>query len=429
MERAFDRVLLARHFALSLGAVAAYVFRTELRIGYVALWIVGISATLNFLAYVFRTQRSLAKLCMIASPLIGLGGWGALIAVTAGVASPFIAGLWLEIVLSAMAQKPRGIVLVGLGSVLALWLPQLWVGMAGHWLPMVLQSGFLVGMALATYLVTRRWARGQENLAREHIELGERLDALTRQLEDERVVAALGENVARLAHGLKNAVHSLRGFVSLIEPKLVDEGGSPAALRGLRSAIDDLESLALATLGSKGQSAGGGSHPLPPGEAPPVADPPEPESQGRVLPVIERAIGEISSSHPGVRWDTRCDGARPALPLSESSLAETLVILLRNAVEAMGGRGRGSVETCVTDGQYHVMICDDGVGFADAEISKIFDPGYTTKDRGSGYGLFLARRIVEEQGGSIHAQSRPERGAIVELSLPVLGASERGSES
>jgi hypothetical protein len=50
MNRLFDRVLLARHIALSTGALAAYVFRSELRIGYVALWIVGISATLNFLA-------------------------------------------------------------------------------------------------------------------------------------------------------------------------------------------------------------------------------------------------------------------------------------------------------------------------------------------------------------------------------------------
>ncbi len=421
MDRVFDRVLLARHFALSLGAVAAYVFRGELRIGYVALWIVGASATLNFLAYVFRTRHGMANLCMIASPLIGVGGWSALIAVTAGVSSPFIAGLWLEVVLSAMALKLRGIVLVGLGSVLALWAQQLWLGMAGRWVAMSLQSGFLIGMTLATYLVTRRWSHRQAALSQESLELSERLDVLTRQLEDERVVASLGENVARLAHGLKNTVHSLRGFVSLIEPKLVDQVGSPAALQGLRSAIDDLESLALDTLGSRPRGSAGEG---PGASARARTAEPTKMAPGAIPPAIERAIGEVAASSPGVCWETKSDGVCPRLSLSESSLAEMLVILMRNAVEAMDGDGRASAETWVTDREFHVMICDEGVGFARVDAARIFDAGYTSKPQGSGYGLFLARRIIEEHGGSITAQARPERGVMVEVSLPVLAPPE-----
>ena len=71
MERAFDRVLLARHFALSLGAIAAYLLRAEWQIGYVALWVVGISASLNFLAYAFGARPSMTRICMGASPVIG----------------------------------------------------------------------------------------------------------------------------------------------------------------------------------------------------------------------------------------------------------------------------------------------------------------------------------------------------------------------
>ncbi|MBW2384271.1 MAG: HAMP domain-containing histidine kinase [Deltaproteobacteria bacterium] len=366
MDRVFDRVLLARHIALSTGAIAAYLFRTELRIGYMALWIVGISATLNFLAYVFRTRPGLAKFCMFASPVIGVTGWTALVAVTNGVASPFVAGLWLEIVLSAMALQLGGIVTVTLACVAGLWIQQGWVGLAGSWLPMVLQSGFLVGMGAATYLVTRRWLHRQDAMAQESVALEKRLDTLTRQLEDERVVAALGENVARLAHGLKNTVHSLRGFSMLIEPRLAEASEATTALRGLRSAIDDLESLAHLTLGS-----GTGA------TFTPAAD--------------ERTADQDS------------------------------------ALEAMGGEGHGLLESYVKDGTLHVVVADDGEGFRDTDPGEIFKPGFTTKASGSGYGLFLARRILEEHGGRIVARPRPDGGALIELCLPVEPPGESSS--
>ena len=117
----FDRVLLIRHLAICIGAVTAYVLRQELSIGYTALWIVGISSWLNFGAYFFRTRESLTRLCLIASPIIGVGSWAALSSVTNGVASPFVAGLWLEVILSAMALAPTGIILVTGGAVAARW--------------------------------------------------------------------------------------------------------------------------------------------------------------------------------------------------------------------------------------------------------------------------------------------------------------------
>jgi signal transduction histidine kinase len=416
MDRVFDRVLLARHVALSAGAIAAYVFRTELRIGYIALWIVGISATLNFLAYVFRTRPGLARFCMIASPVIGVTGWTALVAATNGVASPFVAGLWLEIILSAMALQLDGIVAVTVGAVAGLWIQQSWIGLSGHGLQLVLQSGFMGGMGSATYLVTRRWLRRQDAMTQEHLELGQRLDVLTRELADERVVAALGGNVARLAHGIKNTVHSLRGFVKLIEPKLSEPGESPTVLRGLRSAIDDLESLAHLTLGSGAEAESA----RPPDEgAAAESRTGRSVGEGEMHRAITRALHDVSAAHPGVVWETRTDGTSPRVSLSDASFSETLVILMRNAVEAMHGEGHGLLESYVKDDALHVVVADEGEGFQDADPVEIFKPGYTTKADGSGYGLFLARRILEEHGGHISARSRQDGGALVELCLPV----------
>ena len=424
MGRAFDRVLLARHFALSVGAIAAYLFRAELAIGYVALWVVGISASLNFLAYAFGARPSMTRICMAASPVIGVGGWTLLVAVTGGIASPFIPGLWLEIVLSAMSLNLGSVLAVTLGSVAGLWWQQAWLGFSGEFRAIVLQSGFMVGMGLATFLVTRRWIQRQSSMVDEN---DARVGALTRELEDERTVAALGENVARLAHGIKNGVHSLRGFARLIESQLPADGSGPSAL----AAIDDLENLARTHLAPESQAAPETAVGVAPEQSDVSPAGSEASFPGRgkrgtsgdgVSLALDQALAEIVRSHPGVEWDAEFVEIQPGVTLPGDSLTETLVILLRNAVEAMNGKGRAAVATTLSEGFLRIRIADQGPGLESSQFEEIFKPGFTTKVTGSGYGLFLARRIAEEHGGSITAHAGSEGGAVFELSLPIVDA-------
>ena len=397
----FDRVLLIRHFAICVGAVTAYVLRQELALGYTALWIVGISSWLNFGAYFFRTRDSLTRLCLIASPIIGVGSWGALSAATNGVSSPFVAGLWLEVVLSAMALAPTGIILVTLGAVGTLWMQQWWVGFDGVAVQMVLNTGFLLGMGGATFLVNRRWTRAHEMLTRSHEQLGDRMETLERQLEDGRALSDLGQNTARLAHGHKNAVHSLRGFVSLIEPKLK---GNEALLEGLRMAIDDLEQLAFLTL-NQGDSVPSNSE---------IATPCRPAD------AIGRVLEEVAVSHPRVTWKTLSDGTNPDLDVPAPDFVEALRALVTNAAEAMDGAGEASVETFSTDAEFKVVVRDSGCGIRWDEVERIFERAYTTKPEGSGYGLFLAKRFVEDHGGKITASPGEPVGAMLEVALPLV---------
>ncbi len=387
-------------------------------IGYLALSIVGVSAALNFLAYSFGVYPSMTRICMAASPMIGVGGWSALVAATQGIASPFIPGLWLEIVLSAMGLRLRSVTVVTVAAIAGLWLSQLWIGVDGVLRNLVVQSGFMMGMGLATLLVTRRWIQRQTSMLQESEQLGRKVHGLTRELEDERTVAALGEKVARLAHGIKNAVHSLRGFSSLVEARVVGQPEARAALEGLRSAIDDLESLARTTLASEGVGVEGS--PRQAGEqASPDAG--KRAAAGVLSPAIQRAIDDIRIAHPKVNWEIISEGFSPELSLSDSSLTETLTILLRNAVEAMKGEGEGRVESRVVNGRFILTIMDEGGGLAPEELGEVFKPGFTTKEEGSGYGLFLARRIVEQHGGTISASASPEGGASFEINLPTPG--------
>src|SRR5438045_2674595 len=72
-----------------------------------------------------------------------------------------------------------------------------------------------------------------------------------------------------------------------------------------------------------------------------------------------------------------------------------------------------------TDAEYAVLtVCDNGPGFQRELLGKVFDPYVTTKPKGTGLGLAIVKKIIEEHGGRIDADNRPEGGARVRVVLP-----------
>ncbi len=69
-------------------------------------------------------------------------------------------------------------------------------------------------------------------------------------------------------------------------------------------------------------------------------------------------------------------------------------------------------------------MTDNGHGFDEETIGRLFEPYVTTKTKGTGLGLAVVKKIVEEHGGIVWAENRPERGACVVLRLPVTGRVE-----
>jgi len=400
MTSTFARVLLFRHLAICASALMAYLLRQELRVGFAVLAVVGVSAVLNFALYVMRVSERAEPLAMRASPLIGVGAWTALIGVTNGVASPFVAGLWLEVMLAGMLFRPLAILLVTGATGAALVAQQLVVGLHGAGTILALELGFLGGMGGITYAYQRRAQRRELEFERQHGALGQRLGALEHELADERALGRLGENVGRLAHGLKNTVHSLRGFVAMIEPNVHER--SRAALEGLRDAIDDLESLARLTLEQSGASG---------------VD----RARARTGPnaVVARCVAEVRATHPNVKWALDVPAGLPALAIDDGELEEVLLILLRNAIEAMRGSGNAELAAHARRDAVTLRVSDEGPGIAGDDLERIFRAGYTTKPEGSGYGLFLARRIAVEHGGSLELGPRRAIGAAFDVTLPV----------
>lgn len=104
--------------------------------------------------------------------------------------------------------------------------------------------------------------------------------------------------------------------------------------------------------------------------------------------------------------------------MSADSIAEALLILMRNATDAMAGEGAGTLEVVCDQDRVRVIVRDQGCGISQEAMERIFTPGYTTKTGGSGFGLFLARRLVEEHGGKLCLATIAEGGVVAEMTLP-----------
>lgn len=430
MNKTAERALLARPLALCLGASAVVWLNPVLRQDTMFLWIAVIFGGPNILIWVARDRRSIGRIAAIASPAINLLGWGTLATFTLGLKSPILAAFFFEVALGAVSMSPRGVAAVTLAAIAVLGMVQALFGLAAGWQLLLLEAGFLVVMGGLGFAIAQRRVAGEAALRIQSDELGQRLEALQRQLEDERVVSRVGENVARLAHGLKNAVHSLRGFLALIEPEAERGGASREALAGLRAAIDDLERLARLTLAEPPVdpiAVGAGSRPEPdPADSTAVRSLRRGPNSVRIADAVEAAARGLGPANPELIFDLKLpsEARSLAVELDETPLQELLTILLRNAVEAMRGVGRCTVELTRWGDRCVVSIADEGEGLSRETEERLFTPGFTTKAGGSGFGLFLARRIVEDHGGSLELVAGPGRGAIARLELPLAPGGE-----
>jgi PAS domain S-box-containing protein len=151
--------------------------------------------------------------------------------------------------------------------------------------------------------------------------------------------------------------------------------------------------------------------------------------------VIQRALtlmGQQMASH-GIRLELDLDPAKPVVVAQEVSLEEVVVNLLSNAVHILDTvdqdvktvriATRMQADACV------LVVEDNGPGIPDAHRERIFDPLFTTREKGTGMGLGLSivQRLLEEYRGSIRASNRAEGGAAFTVELPLSGTDRQSA--
>lgn len=104
-------------------------------------------------------------------------------------------------------------------------------------------------------------------------------------------------------------------------------------------------------------------------------------------------------------------------------LRQVLHNLLQNAQDALSGVDRPQIRlaTELLGGEIHLQVRDNGAGFSENALSRLFEPYMTTKSKGTGLGLAIVKKIIEEHGGRIGVENNVDGGACVNIILPLAG--------
>ena len=104
---------------------------------------------------------------------------------------------------------------------------------------------------------------------------------------------------------------------------------------------------------------------------------------------------------------------------SYDQLKQVFLNLGLNAFEAMKGGGTLTVETFFEQGMIFINFIDTGKGITPEMIDKIFEPFFSTKEQGSGLGLFIVDHIIQAHGGNIRTFSEKEKSTKFSISIPI----------
>ncbi len=104
--------------------------------------------------------------------------------------------------------------------------------------------------------------------------------------------------------------------------------------------------------------------------------------------------------------------------LDHNQIRQVFLNLLINAIDASHEGGKIKISASQSDDAIKITISDTGMGIPEADLPKIFDLFFTTKEKGTGIGLAICRKIIEDHGGKIAVKSAPAQGTSVQIKLP-----------
>jgi two-component system, NtrC family, sensor histidine kinase HydH len=251
----------------------------------------------------------------------------------------------------------------------------------------------LLAAAWVLALLLRRFTRREEQHA---------LDMARRES-----LAQLGEMGAMLAHEIRNPLAGIKGYAQVIEKKPLDERNGRFAGR-IVVETQRLEAL-VSELLDYARSEREPMAAVPLGEV--------------ICHAAELLLPEAEKLQ--VKIVCRCpEGLR--VTGNRDRLGQVLLNLGRNAIQAMAEGGLLQITAEAFGAEAVIKVTDNGGGIERQELARIFEPFYTTRAKGTGLGLALCKKIVEEHGGGIEVQSAPGAGTTFSIRLSKHGNHKGG---
>ena len=241
-------------------------------------------------------------------------------------------------------------------------------------------------------------------------------DDVTQLIQAQRATA-WAEVARRLAHEIKNPLTPIQLSAERLEMKLADKLGPEDAetlRRGAQTIVNQVAALKAMVDDFRD-----------------YARLPAPVLAGLDLNAL---VTEVLSMYEISRVPIRRNLASslPQVLADSAQIRQVLHNLVQNAQDALGAAkvpgAEIEVRTEAAGDSVRLMVSDNGAGFPEELMARIFEPYVTTKPRGTGLGLAIVKKIVDEHHGVISIENRPRRGASVSILLPVRdGASAKAA--
>ncbi|MGE4536160.1 MAG: ATP-binding protein [Desulfovibrio sp.] len=241
---------------------------------------------------------------------------------------------------------------------------------------LVVFAGFAMTMHLAL-----RWSK---TLEREVDKTSRELLGAQEKLIRAERFAAIGEAAARLTHEIKNPLMLMGGFANQVRRHLPEKTSDAEKLGIIEEEAKRLESLLTEVRDF--------TRPAPPQIEPRDFNATVKES----LAIMAEALSSRS-----ITVTARLDGDLPPVPHDAARLKQVCINLFKNAAEAMETGGTLTVATRSVGNKARLTVTDTGTGIPDDVRQRVFDPFCTTKESGTGLGLAVCQRIIEDHHGEI----------------------------
>ncbi len=235
----------------------------------------------------------------------------------------------------------------------------------------------------------------------ELVRANEQLKVAAERLAAQERLAVVGQFAAGMAHEIKNPLSAIKTFAEFLPEKYHDAGFRAKFFRIVQKEIDRIVRLV--------RDLSDFAKPAPP-ELQPV----------RLAELIEATLSLLSNQclQQGVKVHTDFQDDGLMAQTDPQQLKQVLWNLCLNSLEAMPEGGELRVSTTADGSHALLRVSDTGCGMSAEQQRKIWDPFFTTKERGMGLGMAIVRRIIESHGGEVRLSSAPGQGTTIELLLP-----------